>query len=89
MNGKLVLVMVSLMLLHNSLKADDNGDFYVIAGYGYYEALFAGVKYEGVNKSRCQLGAGYNFNINNIKYLFYIKVVWILMLLICLNLKGA
>ena len=68
MNGKLVLVMVSLMLLFISLKADDNADFCVITGYGYYEALFAGVKYEGVNKSRWQLGAGYNFNINNISY---------------------
>ena len=68
MNGKLVLVMVSLMLLHTSLKADDNGDFCVIAGYGYYEALFAGIKYEGENKSRWQLGAGYNLNINNISY---------------------
>ena len=60
--------MVSLILIHTSIKANDKGDFYVIAGYGYYEALFAGIKYEGVYKSRWQLGAGYNFNISSIAY---------------------
>jgi len=40
----------------------------VLGGYGYYEAVFVGVKYVGVKNSRYLIGGGYNFDLGEISY---------------------
>ena len=56
------------MSISMTLKAQEQKTSLVI-GYGYYEASFVAIKYQGVKKNQWITGAGYNFKIDNLSYL--------------------
>ena len=67
MNIRLILILF-LTLFFSASYATEKEKYYLIAGYGYYEAAYIGLKYEGIKNSRWQIGLGTNFNVGNIKY---------------------
>jgi hypothetical protein len=52
----------------STANAQNLNKFYVLGGYGYYEAAYVGLKYEGVKNSRYLVGGGYNFALGDISY---------------------
>jgi hypothetical protein len=65
---KTKFIFLSLIFVSKMLLANDSLKVSIIGGYGYYEATFIGLKYQGYKKRSWLLGTGYNFNLHKAQY---------------------
>ena len=62
------ILLLTILLTNLKATAQQTNKLDINSGYGYYEAAFVGIRYNASPDNHWLLGAGYNFNADNISY---------------------
>ena len=65
---KIKILFLVLLLVSKLTMANDSLKISILGGYGYYEATFVGLKYQGHKNHRWLMGTGYNFDLHKVRY---------------------